>query len=84
MDTLLQIVKNHEFDPEQIHELSVAYQNVCLAIDGATPSSETREYVAKEIVRLASESQTNATDLYLNCLEHCRKKSNISIIKQVL
>ena len=84
MEKLLHLVRNHDFGPEEINELCVAYQNVCLAIEGASPSPEVREYVAAEIVRMARAGQVNSTDLYLNCLEHCRSRTSISIMKRAV
>jgi hypothetical protein len=84
MDTLLRQMNGSHFDPEEVHELSVAYENVCAAIDGAAPTQEVRDYVAAEIVRMAKSGLRSSTDLYLRCLEHCRNSTNITIMKQVL
>jgi hypothetical protein len=84
LENLLHLIRKHDFTPEEVNEISVAYENTCLAVEGASPTPEIKAYVAGEIVRMARAGLVNSTDLYLNCLEHCRSKTNIAIMKKAM
>lgn len=75
MEKLLHLVRKHDFDPDEIHEMSVAYQNVCAAVEDLSPA--VREYIAEQIVQLATSSEINSTELYLKCLDRYRNISNV-------
>jgi hypothetical protein len=84
MDKLIPLIPQGSFDPEEVHELTVAYQNICAAIDGGKPSPETRENIAKLIVNMAIAGERNSTELYLRCLEQCRLQSSFNVAMQTI
>jgi hypothetical protein len=75
MEKLLRLVRKHDFDPSEIHEMTVAYENVCAAIEDLSPAA--RQYIAEQIVQLATSGEITSTDLYLKCLAQYRRISDV-------
>ncbi len=62
-------LENNNFDPEEVLELSVAYENACAALTGASKSSKFRESIAARIVSIAIGGERDATRIYMQCLK---------------
>ena len=84
MDKLLPLIPHNSFDPEEIHELTVAYQNVCAAVENGRPSPDQRERVAHLIVNMAIAGQLKSTELYLGCLKRYRNDTSIEVMEHTL
>jgi hypothetical protein len=62
-------LEHNNFNPEEVTELSVAYENACAAVSGASKSEKLRESIAARIVSIAIGGERDATRIYMQCLK---------------
>jgi hypothetical protein len=67
------------FDPDDLHAMGVAFENVCSAIPTSSQTKELREAIARDIVMLASSGKGDSVDLYLACLASLRAGGRIPL-----
>ena len=57
------------FEPEELYELGVAFENACAAIAEGQRSEALRETIARRIILWATLGERDATKLYLKTLD---------------
>jgi hypothetical protein len=67
------------FEPDDLHAMGVAFENVCSAIPTSLQTKELREAVARGIVMHASGGNRDSVDLYLACLASLRAAGRIPL-----
>lgn len=59
----------NNFNPEEITELTVAYENTCAAVPGAYKSDKIKERIAARVISIAIGGERDATNIYMQCLK---------------
>jgi hypothetical protein len=67
------------FEPHALHEMAVAYENVCSAIPERFRTKALRDVIARRIIMLASGSKADSVELYLTCVSSLRAHGQIPI-----
>jgi hypothetical protein len=60
------------FGPEALHEMAVAYENVCATIPKRLQTRALRETVARLVIMHAAAGNSDSVQLYLICLSALR------------
>jgi hypothetical protein len=67
------VCPKHEFDPEELRELSVAFENCCAALP-QTASPEFREKLAHTLLGWAKLQKADSVHLYVRALDRYRSQ----------
>ena len=67
------------FEPEDLHAMSVAFENACSAIPKSLQTKELREAIARRILMHASGGERDSVKLYLECLSFLRVEERRSV-----
>lgn len=67
------------FEPDALHEMAVAYENVCAAIPRRFRTKVLQEAVARCIIMHASGGKADSVELYLTCASSLRAHGQIPI-----
>lgn len=71
MNDVVWISGRRDFDPEDLHELAVAYENCCVAIP-EMKSEAFREQLAMRLINWAALGPVDGTQLYIRALHTYR------------
>jgi hypothetical protein len=67
------------FEPHALHEMAVAYENVCSAVPSRFRTKALREAIARRIVMQAAGGKADSVELYLTCVSSLREHGEIPI-----
>ncbi len=70
-------------DPEDLHEVCIAYENLCAAVPENLLTPKLRACIARQVLVLARLHGCDATDLYLRCMRTTTFQISVMVSKSI-